>query len=145
MNDVPDCPLCSGAGEHLIWTSHRCRVIRVDDTGFPGYCRVVWNKHAVEMSDLNEVDRVFLMAVVVDVESAVREVTRADKINLASFGNVVPHLHWHVIPRWHDDSHFPQPIWGQPMRPVPARRLDFAAIDSAVCRRLQNRPDCSPA
>jgi len=40
------------------------------------------------------------------------------KINLASLGNVVPHLHWHVIPRWADDTHFPDPIW------APARRAD---------------------
>jgi diadenosine tetraphosphate (Ap4A) HIT family hydrolase len=35
-----------------------------------------------------------------------------DKINLASLGNVVPHLHWHVIPRFADDPHFPNPVWG---------------------------------
>jgi len=28
----------------------------------------------------------------------------------------VPHVHWHVIPRWLDDSHFPQPIWANPRR-----------------------------
>jgi diadenosine tetraphosphate (Ap4A) HIT family hydrolase len=40
-------------------------------------------------------------------------VLHPDKINLASFGNVVPHLHWHVIPRFEDDAHFPAPIWGK--------------------------------
>ena len=39
-----------------------------------------------------------------------------DKINLASLGNMVPHLHWHVIPRFRDDRHFPEPIWGAPQR-----------------------------
>lgn len=57
-----------------------------------------------------------LMDVLWQVELVVREVMQPDKINLASFGNVVPHLHWHVIPRYTDDVHFPQPVWGQAQR-----------------------------
>ena len=45
------------------------------------------------------------------------------KINLASLGNLVPHLHWHVVPRFADDSHFPQPAWGPPQRAGTARPL----------------------
>jgi diadenosine tetraphosphate (Ap4A) HIT family hydrolase len=43
-------------------------------------------------------------------------VMHPDKINLASLGNMTPHLHWHVIPRFKQDKHFPQPIWGVPQR-----------------------------
>ena len=50
------------------------------------------------------------------VEAAVREIVQPDKINLASLGNVVPHLHWHVIPRWQDDVNFPDVIWAAPRR-----------------------------
>jgi len=39
-----------------------------------------------------------------------------DKINLASLGNQVPHLHWHVIPRFKDDPHWPFAIWGRQVR-----------------------------
>jgi diadenosine tetraphosphate (Ap4A) HIT family hydrolase len=46
----------------------------------------------------------------------VRNQLRPDKVNLASLGNVVPHLHWHVIPRFRDDAHFPNPIWGTSLR-----------------------------
>ena len=56
------------------------------------------------------------MDVVLATERAVRRVVEPDKINLASFGNLVPHLHWHVIPRWRDDSHFPESIWGNAQR-----------------------------
>jgi diadenosine tetraphosphate (Ap4A) HIT family hydrolase len=51
-------------------------------------------------------------------------VAQPDKINLACLGNVVPHLHWHVIPRWRDDSHFPAPIWAAAKRVVVARDND---------------------
>src|SRR5690606_2355325 len=53
-----------------------------------------------------------LLGVVLRVEMVQRALLRPDKINLASLGNVVPHLHWHVIPRWHDDRHFPNAVWG---------------------------------
>ena len=57
-----------------------------------------------------------LMAVVFAVEAAVRETMQPDKMNLASLGNMTPHVHWHVVPRFRDDRHFPNPIWAAPQR-----------------------------
>ncbi|MBP7641072.1 MAG: HIT domain-containing protein, partial [Thauera sp.] len=54
--------------------------------------------------------------VVMATEAALRNLLDPDKINLASFGNMVPHLHWHVIPRYRDDRHFPESVWGAPQR-----------------------------
>ena len=56
------------------------------------------------------------MRVVFELEAGLRELLQPDKINLASLGNAVPHLHWHVIPRFRGDPHFPSPIWGAPLR-----------------------------
>lgn len=122
---MKDCQLCQSAGGALIWQDERCRVVRVegvDGASFPGYCRVVWHAHVAELTDLAAAAREHLMKVVFAVEAALRELVSPDKINLAALGNLVPHLHWHVIPRWRDDSHFPGAIWGSPVRPVPARR-----------------------
>jgi diadenosine tetraphosphate (Ap4A) HIT family hydrolase len=74
------------------------------------------------MTDLSISDRQMLMAVVFIVEQAIRELFIPDKINLASFGNMVPHVHWHIIPRWQDDRHFPEPIWGKIHNDTPNRR-----------------------
>jgi diadenosine tetraphosphate (Ap4A) HIT family hydrolase len=102
-------------------------VIWVDDAHYPGFCRVILNAHVREMTDLPPAERLRLMNVVFAVETAVREVAQPDKINLASFGNVVPHLHWHVIPRWADDVNFPDAIWAAARRsnqvPMPAVNL----------------------
>jgi diadenosine tetraphosphate (Ap4A) HIT family hydrolase len=70
------------------------------------------------------------------VEAALREIMAPDKINLASLGNVVPHLHWHVIPRYRDDKHFPEPIWGQARRDA-APRFAGAALEEALRRVLR--------
>ncbi|MBU3735645.1 MAG: HIT family protein [Methylobacterium sp.] len=114
-----DCPLCTPEQEHLLWQDSLCRVILVEDADYPGFCRVILNRHVKEMTDLDEIARLRLMEVVFGVEQAVRQVMQPDKINLASLGNVVPHLHWHVIPRFAADRHFPDPIWGTAQRETP--------------------------
>lgn len=78
---------------------------------YPGFCRVIWRSHVAEMSDLAGAERRHLMALVFATESALRLLYAPEKINLASLGNLVPHLHWHVIPRFLDDQNFPAPIW----------------------------------
>lgn len=124
------CELCAASGGEILWQDERCRVVRVggaEGEAFPGFCRAIWHAHVGEMSDLAPADRRHLLDVVGALEAAVRDVMRPDKINLASLGNVVPHLHWHVIPRWADDSHFPAPIWAAAARPVPARTSPASA------------------
>lgn len=110
------CELCDSTGGVLLWQDDFCRVVLVDEPAYPGFCRVILGQHVKEMTDLDESDQMRLMAVVLAVERAVREVLNPDKINLASLGNMTPHLHWHVIPRYADDRHFPNPIWGEVRR-----------------------------
>ncbi|THF60159.1 HIT family protein [Pseudothauera rhizosphaerae] len=131
------CPLCAGTDESVIWEDSLCRVIAVADADYPGFCRVVWHEHVAEMSDLAPPLQRHLFNVVMATEIALREAMRPDKINLASFGNVVPHLHWHVIPRFADDRHFPQSVWGAPQRDgVPRSAPDPAELGEAVRRTL---------
>lgn len=113
---MSECPLCSQAGQDLLWRDDFCRIILAGDADYPGFCRVILNAHIKEMTDLAETERRRLMDVVWATESAVREALDPDKINLASLGNLVPHLHWHVIPRFADDRHFPDAIWAVPRR-----------------------------
>ena len=133
------CELCAGPGGALLWQNALCRVVRVDEPDYPGFCRVILNRHAREMTDLEAPERDALMRIVYAVEAAVRETMEADKMNLASLGNLTPHLHWHVVPRFVDDRHFPGPIWAPPKRDagVPAERSARAgAIAGALRARL---------
>jgi diadenosine tetraphosphate (Ap4A) HIT family hydrolase len=68
------------------------------------------------MSDLASPQRERMMKVVFAVETAIREIVLPDKINIASLGNKTPHIHWHVIPRFENDKHFPNSHWGEVMR-----------------------------
>jgi diadenosine tetraphosphate (Ap4A) HIT family hydrolase len=91
-------------------------VVFAGEADYPCFVRVIWNDHVKEMSDLSAVHQTVLMQAVFAIEAQMRRVLNPDKINLASFGNVVPHLHWHIIPRWVDDAHWPQPTWGARQR-----------------------------
>jgi diadenosine tetraphosphate (Ap4A) HIT family hydrolase len=127
-----DCPLCQPRGEIVLWQDAHARVVRVDDPAYPGFCRVIWNAHVAEMTDLSPAERGSLMERVFAVEAALRRTLLPAKINLASLGNQVPHLHWHVIARFADDATFPDAIWAPPRRAGATRRIDSAALERAV-------------
>ena len=112
----PGCELCEAEGGQLLLANEWLRVVLVDDADFPGFTRVIWNDHVREMTDLDADSQQRLLQTVLAVERAQRAVLAPVKVNLASLGNVTPHLHWHVIPRFADDSHFPQPVWGERQR-----------------------------
>lgn len=129
-----ECELCHGAGGTLLWQNESCRVVAVDEPGLPGFVRVVANRHVREMTDLPAMERDLLMAVVFAVEAHMRQSLEPDKMNLASLGNATPHLHWHVIPRWRDDPHFPASVWTAARHdaPVPPKRAAAAARMAAT-------------
>ncbi len=121
---VEACEFCGSPGGEVVWENALCRVVMVAEPDYPGYCRIILNRHLREMTDLPQKERAQLMNVVFAVESALRCLYRPDKINLASLGNMTPHVHWHLIPRWRDDRHFPNPIWAAPQRVnSPERRV----------------------
>jgi len=94
-----------------------------------------------EFSALAPDERRRCMDLVCAVERVLIEQLQPTKINLAAFGNMVPHLHWHVIARFAWDSHFPNPVWGAKLRepmPGPESRLavPLDGLDTAVVSAL---------
>jgi diadenosine tetraphosphate (Ap4A) HIT family hydrolase len=134
------CPLCRDDGGELVLRAELLRVVLVDEADYPGFARVIVNAHVEEMTDLDPAALARVMAAVYAVEDALRAVLAPDKINLASLGNVVPHLHWHVIPRFADDAHFPQPIWGARQRdPDPAKLAARRALLPKLAQEIRAR------
>lgn len=135
----PGCPLCHEDGGLLIARHDKFRIIRAtgpDAAEFPGFYRVVWNDHVAEFSDLAEADQLLCLRAVSAVERVLREQLAPTKVNLAALGNMVPHLHWHVIARHDWDSRWPAPVWAAPQRAADPQRL------AALSARL---PDCDAA
>jgi diadenosine tetraphosphate (Ap4A) HIT family hydrolase len=142
----PDCPLCREPGGILVFQAPSWRLIRAEDANFPAFYRLVWQAHVAEFSDLGPSQRQACMDAVCAVEQVLREALQPTKVNVASLGNVVPHLHWHVIARFDWDSHFPNPVWGAALRELPepaAQRLalPLQALDQRMSERLQSLLD----
>jgi diadenosine tetraphosphate (Ap4A) HIT family hydrolase len=135
------CPLCAEPGGALVFQTAKFRVIRADEAGFPAFYRVVWAAHVAEFSDLDAADRSLCMAAVCAVEQVLRAHLQPTKINLAALGNMVAHLHWHVIARFDWDSHFPAPVWAAAQRPADEAALaqvqsQLAQVDLAMAAAL---------
>lgn len=141
--NAPLCPLCTDDGGHLLHRDALLRVVRVTDTpAHPAFYRVIVNAHVAEFSDLDATERLALMDAVVAVEQVLLRELAPAKINLASLGNVVPHLHWHVIARFADDAQFPAPIWAPAVRErfTGALLAQLPAVDEALRTRLSQLP-----
>lgn len=136
------CPLCHEPGGIRLCEGRDWRVVRVEDADFPAYYRLIWIPHVAEFSDLSSDDQHLCMGLVVEIERALRQGLTPSKVNLASLGNVVPHLHWHVVARFEQDSHYPHPIWGARLRDVAPElmrhwRAALPALDQAVRQACQ--------
>ena len=136
-----ECVLCAQDGGALIWRGEKLRLIRAVEEGFPAFYRVIWNAHAAELSDLSDDDRNLCMRAVAAVERVLRDTLAPTKINLAALGNMVPHLHWHVIARFDWDSHFPASVWANAQRPRNADKeaavaAQLSLLDAQLAERL---------
>lgn len=144
---MTNCVLCKDELKpeegQLIWRGDDCRVILVNDSDLPGFCRVIWNRHVSEMTDLTYGERDHIMNLVFSVEEAIRHVMHPDKVNVAALGNVVPHIHWHVIPRFRDDAFFPGSAWSKKTQDTPAaimesRRIKAQELPAAIKTAISN-------
>ena len=138
---LTDCELCKSDGGTIVLANEWLRVTLVEEPNYPGYVRVIWNEHVREMTELRDEERLRLMRTVFAVEDAQIEVLEPLKINIASLGNMTPHLHWHVIARFADDLHYPQPVWGAPQRTpdehtLQARRALVDHLRNAIAEKV---------
>ncbi|MBI2354324.1 MAG: HIT family protein [Deltaproteobacteria bacterium] len=117
MNTTPPCPMCSR------WeTDNDLRIVELPhsyvvlnrDQFFPGYTLLFTRQHVTELFHLDRRTRSELMEEVSLVAHALYAVFRPTKINYELLGNMVPHMHWHLVPRFAHEPLWPRPIWAEP-------------------------------
>ena len=118
------CELCVNPHPKELWRDASVYVIDASQEGLPGFIRVVLTRHTKEMTDLSREERNHVMDVVFFIEEKMRQYFSAEKINLAEFGNMTPHLHWHIIARFADDEYFPDSVWSQKRRAVSSSSME---------------------
>ncbi len=108
-----ECPLCNPpqGQEKVLFSNSVFRIIQVEEPQFPGYFRVISQKHVKEMSDLPVNEQILIIEALSKMEEIIIETMQPTKVNWAQLGNMVPHLHWHLIARYEDDATFPGSIW----------------------------------
>ena len=92
----------------------QCYVVLNRDQFFPGYSFVLTKGHATELFHLDRETRSAVMEEVTATAAALDRLFKADKINYELLGNMVPHMHWHLVPRLRSDPLWPRPIWAEP-------------------------------
>ncbi len=112
-------------------------VVLQDDGAFRGYCILFLHQHAAELFDLSAAQRARLMEDVNRVALALRSVVKPAKLNYVILGNEQPHLHVHVIPRFHDDGWWGEPIWKRPPdAKLPLPPAEFARLRDSLRQGL---------
>ena len=111
---------------------------------YRGQCQLVFDRrHAARLDQLTEDEYAAFVGDLYLAQHAVAAVLRPDHMNVESLGNVVPHLHWHIIPRYLGDARWGMPIWTTPLSAMPDHRLgeaERAGLIDSIRAALRNVP-----
>lgn len=117
MATDPYCPMCEtvarlghGAHANVVWQFPHSIAVVGPWQFYTGYCVLLSRDHATELSELGEVRSAFLEEMSL-LAAAVEKCFHPHKLNYELLGNLVPHLHWHLFPRYADDPEHLQPVW----------------------------------
>ena len=135
----PACPACDGA-----WPSADFRIGDLgstiaylhDDQFFSGWTVLVLKRHATELFDLSTEERRQLIDEVADVAQALAVEFDAVKMNYSLLGNLIPHIHWHVVPRLPNDPAPREPTWTVSHVPTPLGPAERQERIQRIRRRL---------
>lgn len=116
-----------------------CYVLLNRDQFFPGYCFVFTKVHVTELFHLDVAMRGAIIEEVNRVAAVLCNVYRPTKINYELLGNMVPHMHWHLVPRFDSDPLWPKPIWSEPHDEVHLSADEYAAAIAKISSALQRR------
>ena len=104
---------------------------------YRGQCLLIFDlRHAARPDQLTSAEWTAFCTDLFVAQNAVVAVTTPDHINIESLGNVVPHLHWHIIPRYVDDPRWGMPIWVTPLSAMPDTPLAVRDQETLL-RRLR--------
>jgi len=90
-------------------------IVEIEPSEIP-WVKVFTQRKIKEFSECTATEKTEIFRIIDIVEKSMLYYFDADKINIASFGNLLPHVHWHVMARFEGDSYFPEPMWGTQQR-----------------------------
>ena len=89
--------------------------VEIEQSEIP-WLKIFTNEPLKEFSQCDEKTKLEILRCLDIIEKEMLSHFNPEKINIASFGNYVPHVHFHVMARFKEDSYFPEPMWGKKQR-----------------------------
>ena len=126
MNTCTMCQKWEEEPELRIVELDHCHVLLNRDQFFPGYTLVFTREHVTELFHLDRDTRAAVMEEVAAVAFGLYKLFGPDKMNYELLGNMVPHMHWHLVPRFRSDRLWPRPIWAEPHDEVILTPTEYA-------------------
>jgi len=91
---------------------------------YRGHCQLIFDpRHAARPNQLSPREWRLFCTDLFLAQNAIVRVVRPDHINIESLGNVAPHLHWHIVPRYRHDPRWGAPVWMTSVADMPATTL----------------------
>jgi diadenosine tetraphosphate (Ap4A) HIT family hydrolase len=131
------CPLCAPRADQTpdrrLISSLGCSSLYLNgNQAWRGWCQLIYDsRHVVSLDELSPAEYSLMAEDLYRATQAVRRACDAPHINVASLGNSIPHLHWHIIPRSPD-----QPRWGWPVWTSPGEEMPTLALSDAEAGEL---------
>ncbi len=100
------------------------------------WIKIFTQRKVKEFSECTLDEKTEIFRIIDITEKQMLKYFKADKINIASFGNLLPHVHWHIMARFENDSYFPEPMWGQKQRESDLDLPDFEVFFSQLGESL---------
>ena len=112
-----------------------CRLLLMNDSQYPWFILVPEKPEKTEVYQLNKMDRSFLVEESSFLAEKLCQIYKADKMNVATLGNIVSQLHIHHIVRYQKDKSWPAPVWGK-FDPVPYNESEITDIRHIINKHL---------
>jgi diadenosine tetraphosphate (Ap4A) HIT family hydrolase len=109
--------------------------IEIEESEIP-WLKVFTQESYKEFSETPTEVKIEILRVLDIIEKEMLSVFKPTKINIASFGNYMPHVHWHIMARFEEDSYFPEPMWGEKQREGSYQLMDFNAFLEQLISKL---------
>ena len=126
------CLLCTNINEIIIINNRLFRIVIIDNQDYPGYLNLITNKHFKELTDMSLIDAKKIFSAIYKIEQIIKIIYQCDKVNIFSFGNKVMHVHWHIVPRYINDKHFPNSIFGEIINPLYQPNLKIQNLEKEL-------------
>ena len=107
--------------------------IELEESEIP-WLKIFAQQNCKEMTDCNAETKKQIWLLLDLIETEMLKYFQPDKINIASFANYVPHVHWHIMARFKEDSYFPESMWGTKQRQA---NLDYPSMELFIKQLLE--------